>query len=196
MFSTNNCDLVISPSGAADTDKVISSHENLHAAPIGVAVCSEDGLYMITGSRDTAVKMWLIRAHKLEHFWTCHGHTEEVTCLDYCSEYSIVVSGSKDKTCIVWDSRQGKRVRCLGSYNEPVISVSINRIGGSIAVLTPLQLFLYRINGEFEGGAELTEFSAHSSGIMQPGTCVVAPPAGLWQVTLSCYPSPIIVLEK
>ena len=153
--------------GALDTDRELSSHENLHNGPIRAICCSEDGKIVVTCSNDHTVRMWHLRAvgdaKKLEHLWTFCGHTDTVNCVDYCSEYSLIVSGSVDGTCLMWDSRQGKRIRNLGDSTRPVLSVSINRIGGSISVLTSTHLFIYHVNGDIIGSSDLTDFNSNTN---------------------------------
>lgn len=105
---------------ATESDKDVSFHENLHSAPIVCMCGSEDGGLLVTGSGDMSVRVWSFRTYmdtkKLEHTWTLAGHSDTVTCVDYCAELSLIVSGSKDRSCLVWDSRQGRLVRCLGQF--------------------------------------------------------------------------------
>lgn len=32
-----------------------------------------------------------------------YGHYEKINCLAVCESYSFFVSGSDDRTCIIWD---------------------------------------------------------------------------------------------
>lgn len=46
-----------------------------------------------------------------------YGHTGEVTSLFVCKPYSILISVSKDGTCILWDlNRSAYSVRCVFLY--------------------------------------------------------------------------------
>ena len=105
-----------------DTDKDISYHENLHSAPILCMTSSEDGSLLITGGCDMSIRVWSLRSYidtkKVEHVSTLIGHADSVLCVDYCMEYSIIVSGSKDRTCLVWDSRHGKLIRSFGTFEQ------------------------------------------------------------------------------
>lgn len=42
-----------------------------------------------------------------------YGHTEEVTSLFVCKPYSILISVSRDGTCVIWDLNRyrGSRAR-------------------------------------------------------------------------------------
>lgn len=44
-----------------------------------------------------------------------YGHTEAITCLAASSAYGILVSGSRDRSCIIWDLNKLTFVRQLGS---------------------------------------------------------------------------------
>ena len=54
------------------------------------------------------------------------GHTEAVTCLCASSAYSVCVSGSRDRTCIMWDLSRLVFVRQLRGHFSPVAAVCIN----------------------------------------------------------------------
>lgn len=41
-----------------------------------------------------------------------YGHTGEVTSLFVCKPYSILISVSKDGTCILWDLNRSVHMRC------------------------------------------------------------------------------------
>ena len=46
-----------------------------------------------------------------------HGHRDEITCLQICQAFSIVVSGSQDRTAIIWDlNRLAWCYVCVCSY--------------------------------------------------------------------------------
>ena len=57
-----------------------------------------------------------------------YGHIEPVTCLAASGAYNIVVSGSRDRTCIVWDLSRLAFVRQLRGHAAPVAAVCINDV--------------------------------------------------------------------
>ena len=57
-----------------------------------------------------------------------YGHTEPVTCLAASAGYNIIVSGSRDRTCIVWDLSRLVFVRQLRGHAAPVAAVCINEL--------------------------------------------------------------------
>lgn len=56
------------------------------------------------------------------------GHTDAVTCLTASSAYHIVVSGSRDRTCIIWDLNKLSFVTQLRGHRAPVSALCINEL--------------------------------------------------------------------
>lgn len=56
------------------------------------------------------------------------GHTDAVTCLTASSTYHIVVSGSRDRTCIIWDLNKLSFVTQLRGHRAPVSALCINEL--------------------------------------------------------------------
>lgn len=55
-----------------------------------------------------------------------YGHTQAVTCLAASVTYSIFVSGSDDRTCIIWDLNQLTYINQLPTHGANLCSVAIN----------------------------------------------------------------------
>jgi WD40 repeat protein len=80
---------------------------------------------LVTGSKDTTVMVWLVGqdefgqypedsdiiAERPEHI--LYGHDDEVTCVAVNSDFDVVVSGSKDGSCIIFTLRKGQYVRSI-----------------------------------------------------------------------------------
>lgn len=73
----------------------------------------------MTGSRDTTVMVWELewtggscKINRRKNRIFC-GHDNEVTCVSISQDFDILVSGSKDGTCIVYSLRQGTYLRTL-----------------------------------------------------------------------------------
>jgi len=56
------------------------------------------------------------------------GHSEAVTCLTASAAYNIIVSGSRDRTCIIWDLNELVFVRQLRGHAAPVAAVAVNEL--------------------------------------------------------------------
>ena len=57
-----------------------------------------------------------------------YGHTEAVTCVAASPTYNIIVSGSRDRTCLMWDLNQLVFVRQLRGHAAPVAAICINEL--------------------------------------------------------------------
>lgn len=53
------------------------------------------------------------------------GHTKTVTCLSLSMDDSLLVSGSEDGECIVWDTLTRQSLRSFKNHKEPVSSVKV-----------------------------------------------------------------------
>lgn len=89
------------------------------------------------------------------------GHSGSICCVDICLEYNIVVSGAEDRTAMIWDAFSSKLLRVIAGYNNPVISVSINKLSGNIAVLTTAKLGIYTVNGTLVSLISLQDFNVN-----------------------------------
>ena len=57
-----------------------------------------------------------------------YGHTEAVTCLSSAPGFSLLVSGSRDRTCIIWDLPRMVFVRPLRGHVVPVAAICVNEL--------------------------------------------------------------------
>ena len=66
-------------------------------------------------------KQLIVRQH-------LYGHSEAVTCLTASAGYQILVSGSRDRTAIVWDLSRMSFIRQLDGHNAPLAAIAINEL--------------------------------------------------------------------
>ncbi|XP_056017801.1 WD repeat and FYVE domain-containing protein 3-like isoform X2 [Ostrea edulis] len=133
--------------GTYDSDKVSQVFECLDNGEILCATCPNVKTY-ITGGTSCVVNVWESRQKRLTLKQPLYGHTEAVTCLASSQGYNMVVSGSRDKTCIIWDFSRLQFVRQLRGHSGPVAAVCINELTGDIASCSGTYLYLWSINGE------------------------------------------------
>lgn len=74
------------------------------------------------------MNVWESRQKRLTLKQPLYGHTEAVTCLASCQGYNMIVSGSRDRTCIIWDLSRLQFVRQLRGHSGPVAAVCINEL--------------------------------------------------------------------
>ncbi|EIW67560.1 hypothetical protein TREMEDRAFT_69630 [Tremella mesenterica DSM 1558] len=79
---------------------------------------------------------------------TLRGHTREVTCLAASTGWSLLVSGSKDGTAMVWDTNRLRYTRTLQTpRSESIVFVSIHEPDGTIALASRKHIYLFSLNG-------------------------------------------------
>uniref|UniRef100_A0A672PU99 Lysosomal trafficking regulator n=1 Tax=Sinocyclocheilus grahami TaxID=75366 RepID=A0A672PU99_SINGR len=91
-----------------------------------------------------------------------YGHTAEVTGLFVCKPFSILISVSRDGTCILWDLNRLCYVQSLTGHKSPVNAVSASETTGDIATVCDSvgggsDLRLWTINGDLIGHVHCRE---------------------------------------
>ncbi|XP_077377164.1 WD repeat and FYVE domain-containing protein 3 isoform X1 [Festucalex cinctus] len=135
-----------------ESDKALVVYECLSEwGQILCAICPNPKL-VITGSTSTAICVWETgtskeRAKTLVLKQALLGHTDAVTCLTASSAYHIVVSGSRDRTCIVWDLNKLSFVTQLRGHRAPVSALCINELTGDIVSCAGTYIHVWSING-------------------------------------------------
>jgi WD40 repeat protein len=76
------------------------------------------------------------------------AHTQAVTCLAVSQPYSLVVSGSKDRTVIFWDLCSLEYVRQLPELPEPPTAIHANDMTGEVVTAAGTTLAVWSINGD------------------------------------------------
>jgi len=133
-----------------ETNKVLGIFENVHLEAI-TGVKWADDRTIVTTSRDTVVCVWRIvqgRSYELKLMKCLRGHRETVHTVAISVAYSIIVSGSEDKSCIIWDLNRLEYVRQLGRHEDGIRVVAINDATGDIATCSGPVLRLWTVNGD------------------------------------------------
>lgn len=144
---------------------------------ITFAAVTTDGSILATGSYDTTVMVWeVIRARAPEKrvrnmqievprkdyvivetpFHILCGHDDIITCLYVSVELDIVISGSKDGTCVFHTLREGRYVRSLCHPSGSALSKLAASRHGRIVLYgdDDLSLHLFSINGKHLASSE------------------------------------------
>lgn len=61
-----------------------------------------------------------------------YGHTDSVTCLAVSEVHCMIVSGSRDLTCILWDAEELSYITQLTGHTDSISSVAINDLTVSL----------------------------------------------------------------
>uniref|UniRef100_A0A5S6QX43 WD repeat and FYVE domain-containing protein 3 n=1 Tax=Trichuris muris TaxID=70415 RepID=A0A5S6QX43_TRIMR len=140
--------------GYCDSDKSVCIYESPYWGDV-ICACCPNSRTVVTGSTCTVVCVWEIvgsfgrnAAASLQLRKRLYGHTEPVSCISTSGSYGIIVSGSRDRTCIVWDLSNLSFIRQLEPHPGPVSAVCINEATGDIASASGSHLYLWSLSGE------------------------------------------------
>lgn len=108
---------------------------------------------IITAGKSTVVCVWdvSISKDKLKHMrlrQTLYGHTDTVTCLAASEAHSIIISGSLDQTCILWDLEDLSYITQLPEHSYSLSALAINDLTGEIVSCAGTHLYLWTMKGQ------------------------------------------------
>ncbi|XP_038947758.1 WD repeat and FYVE domain-containing protein 3 isoform X3 [Rattus norvegicus] len=138
--------------GTYESDKAVAVYECLSEwGQILCAVCPSPKL-VITGGTSTVVCVWEMgtskeKAKPLTLKQALLGHTDTVTCATASIAYHIIVSGSRDRTCIIWDLNKLSFLTQLRGHRAPVSALCINELTGDIVSCAGTYVHVWSING-------------------------------------------------
>ncbi|MCI4376677.1 hypothetical protein PGIGA_G00191140 [Pangasianodon gigas] len=159
------------------SDNILRLKSKQSEPPINYIQCSplhqvtscawvSDGCQLFTGSKCGVITAYSNRfvASEMEVESQVHlyGHTDEVTGLFVCKPYSILISVSRDGTCIIWDLNRLCYVQSLTGHKSPVNAVSASETTGDIATVCDSvgggsDLRLWTVNGDLIGHVHCRE---------------------------------------
>ncbi|KAK9032820.1 hypothetical protein V6N11_017863 [Hibiscus sabdariffa] len=143
-----------------------------HKDVVSCVAVTADGSIVATGSHDTTVMVWeVLRVRVPEKrvrnmqidsiiaetpFHILCGHDDIITCLFVSVELDVVISGSKDGTCVFHTLREGRYVRSLLHPSRSALSKLVASRHGRIVLYSDgdLSLNLYSINGKHLASSE------------------------------------------
>ncbi|CAI2163768.1 11767_t:CDS:10 [Funneliformis geosporum] len=140
-----------------------------------IDMISENGRTIVTGTRSSSLLSWKVNlTHdneflNIEHtpIHAFYGHDDEITCVVVNAEHDILISGSKDGTCIVHSLQNAHYIRTLRPMNDPDATVEFVCISrdANIVVYTEVNdeyyLHTYSVNGKLLNSIEITHQLNH-----------------------------------
>uniref|UniRef100_A0A673CN00 Lysosomal trafficking regulator n=1 Tax=Sphaeramia orbicularis TaxID=375764 RepID=A0A673CN00_9TELE len=161
-------------------DNILRLKSKQSEPPINFIQCSQlhqvtscawvpDGCQLFTGSKCGVITAYSNRftsttpsEMEVESQVHLYGHTAEVTGLFVCKPYSILISVSRDGTCILWDLNRLCYVQSLTGHKSPVTAVSASETTGDIATVCDSvgggsDLRLWTVNGDLIGHVHCRE---------------------------------------
>ncbi|XP_053674040.1 WD repeat and FYVE domain-containing protein 3 [Anopheles nili] len=135
--------------GSYDSDRPSYAWENIdHSGEILACTCPNTKMLILAGTSSVlSVYNIDIKIKKISLKQTLFGHTDAVTALSSSNAYNIIISGSRDRSAIIWDLARLSYVRQLTGHTGVVSAVSINELTGDIATCSGTWLHIWSING-------------------------------------------------
>ncbi|BFG19464.1 hypothetical protein CerSpe_057380 [Prunus speciosa] len=148
-----------------------------HKDVVSCIAVTSDGSFLATGSYDTTIMVWEVFRGRTQEkrtrntqtelprkdyvivetpFHILCGHDDIITCLYVSVELDIVISGSKDGTCVFHTLQDGRYVRSLRHPSGCALSKLVASRHGRIVFYADddLSLHLYSINGKHLASSE------------------------------------------
>ncbi|XP_068597101.1 WD repeat- and FYVE domain-containing protein 4 [Brachionichthys hirsutus] len=147
-FPDNSCAF-----GNNTTEKTFAVCES--SCDWGETLCaaSPDPTTIVTAGSSTVVCVWDVvldkdRAAFMKLRQPLYGHTDAVTCLAVSEVHNMIVSGSSDLTCILWDMEELSYITQLVGHITNISALAINDLTGEIASCAGPVLYLWNMNGQ------------------------------------------------
>ena len=121
-----------------DTGKEVSVLKSLHDDRIRCVSIPDDNL-MVAGGIAGLVSVYRFigdRKHpQLEPVASLPGHSGSITAISVSRSLSIIVTGSEDRTAIIWDLNRLSFVRSIDAHEGPISALAISNCTGDIVTV-------------------------------------------------------------
>ncbi|XP_072534107.1 WD repeat- and FYVE domain-containing protein 4 isoform X2 [Salminus brasiliensis] len=139
--------------GNYTTEKGFAVWEGLSDWGETVCAACPNSNTLITAGSSTVVCVWevSISKDKLKHMklkQALYGHTDTVTCVVVSEAHSVIISGSHDQTCILWDLEELSYITQLPTHSSSVSALAINDLTGEIVSCSGTHLYLWTMKGQ------------------------------------------------
>ena len=88
-----------------------------HDSAVRCLVILESGI-IVSGSRDSTIRLWTLQSGKIELRNVLHGHTAEVRNVQVHGD--VIVSGSYDADARIWSAQTGECLHILHGHGRHV----------------------------------------------------------------------------
>ncbi|XP_011601683.2 WD repeat- and FYVE domain-containing protein 4 isoform X2 [Takifugu rubripes] len=147
-FPDNSCVF-----GNHATGKTFAVFEGLSDWGETLCAASPNPTTVVTAGTSTVVCVWDVTVDKdklngMKLRQPLYGHTDSVTCLAVSDVHNVLVSGSHDLTCILWDMEELSYITQLTGHTASISSLAINDLTGEIASCAGPHLYLWNMKGQ------------------------------------------------
>jgi len=94
---------------------------------VDAVAVTPDGKRLISGSSDTALRVWDLE--KREELFTLTGHSSRINAVAVTPDGERLISGSSDKTLKVWNLKKGEELFTLTGHSSRVNAVAVTLDG-------------------------------------------------------------------
>ena len=102
-----------------------------HSASVNSVAFSPDGGTLASGSDNTSIGLWDVRARENKQLF--FGHKGGVTSVVFSPDGFMLASGGRDKTVRLWNARTGEHIRALSGHTDEFITVAFSHNGELLA---------------------------------------------------------------
>ncbi len=100
-----------------------------HSDSVNSVAFSPDGLTVVSGSSDNALKLWDVASGR--ELRTLNGHGYMIMSVAFSPDGRTIVSGSRNRITL-WDVASGRELRTLNGHNWNVMSVAFSPDGRTV----------------------------------------------------------------
>ncbi len=132
-----------------DDDALQMLYKNMHDGPIAVAILSPDLCTLITGGQDSVLGVWRKQhlADRFEYVTSLCGHHSSICALAMTKTYSLIVSGARDSTLLVWDLNRLTCIRRLDCFEgQRIVTVAFDESNGDLIVASLHGIHVFDVN--------------------------------------------------
>eukprot|EP00095_Tigriopus_kingsejongensis_P009945 maker-scaffold981_size73921-snap-gene-0.19 protein:Tk09945 transcript:maker-scaffold981_size73921-snap-gene-0.19-mRNA-1 annotation:"low quality protein: wd repeat and fyve domain-containing protein 3" len=167
--------------GNYESDKAVFICEpNYLIGQVLTCVCPNSKVVLTAGTSSVvAVYEYHKKVKQLLIKKMLYGHTDAVTCLAASPSWNVAVSGSRDRTAIIWDLSRYCYVKHLAGHCGPIAAVTINELTGEIVTCAGSWIYLWDINGRLQASVNMAA-SSPSSHMSQQILCVCCSQFNEW----------------
>jgi WD40 repeat protein/serine/threonine protein kinase len=101
--------------------------EGRHDSDITAAVVTPDGQYILSGSRDSTMRLWDIST--TDSLQTYERYKKEITAIAVTPDGGFIVSGCDDGSLWLWDLKTAKHLRIFEGHRDAVTAVAVTPEG-------------------------------------------------------------------
>ena len=115
----SNQDIIMVDALTGSQTAVLSGHTKF----VHSLAFSLDGTFLVSGSKDTTIKLWDVQTGGVVK--TLYGHTDAVLSVSISADSSMIASGSSDQTIHLWNVK-AETCHIIGGHKDPINTVTFS----------------------------------------------------------------------